>query len=193
MFETKRKANLSELAYNQIKDAICRGTIIPGDVLSENKLAMELGMSRTPIREALRSLASEGFVDVRNGIGAYVKPLSSKDMEDLYEVRSLLEMQAIKTSIYRITDDEIDSLEQRFQAICEACERGEHPTQGEFSELDWKLHSLLVSRCTNKSVRVRFMIMVNFCLQTRCLPNTALPRSNSPIKKDFPCSTALSP
>ena len=60
-------------------------------------------MSRTPVREALRMLATEDFVEVKNGIGAYVKPLSSKDMEDLYEVRCLLEMQAIKTSIYRIT------------------------------------------------------------------------------------------
>ena len=127
MIETKSKVSLSQSAYNQIKDAICQGQIAPGDILSESQLASQLSMSRTPVREALRTLASEGFVDIRNGIGAYVKPLSSKDMEDLYEVRCLLEMQAIKTSIYRIPDAEINALEQRFQAICDACERGEHP------------------------------------------------------------------
>ena len=153
MIETKSKVSLSQSAYNQIKDAICQGQIAPGDILSESQLASQLSMSRTPVREALRTLASEGFVDIRNGIGAYVKPLSSKDMEDLYEVRCLLEMQAIKTSIYRIPDAEINALEQRFQAICDACERGEHPGQGEVSNLDWELHSLLVDRCTNNYIK----------------------------------------
>lgn len=153
IFRKKRRASLSENAYDRIKDAICTGKVAPGDVLSESCLAEDLGMSRTPVREALRALASEGFVDIRNGIGAYIKPLSSKDMEDLYEVRCLLEMQAIKTSIYRITNEEIDELEKGFQEIYEACEHGEHPGQGEFSELDWKLHSLLVERCTNKYIK----------------------------------------
>ena len=153
MFEAKRLPTLSEQAYNQIKDAICQGSVAPGDILSENQIAQQLGMSRTPVREALRALASEGFVEIRNGIGAYVKPLSSKDMEDLYEVRCLLEMQAIKTSIYRISNDEIDDLTRRFQAIYDACEQGDSPAQGEFSELDWELHSLLVDRCTNNYIK----------------------------------------
>ncbi len=153
MFEAKRQPTLSEQAYNQIKDAICQGSVAPGDILSENQIAQQLGMSRTPVREALRALASEGFVEIRNGIGAYVKPLSSKDMEDLYEVRCLLEMQAIKTSIYRISNDEIDDLTRRFQAIYDACEQGDSPAQGEFSELDWELHSFLVDRCTNNYIK----------------------------------------
>lgn len=153
MFEARRQPTLSEQAYNQIKDAICQGSVAPGDILSENQIAQQLGMSRTPVREALRALASEGFVEIRNGIGAYVKPLSSKDMEDLYEVRCLLEMQAIKTSIYRISNDEIDDLTRRFQAIYDACEQGDSPAQGEFSELDWELHSLLVDRCTNNYIK----------------------------------------
>ena len=153
MFEAKRQPTLSEQAYNQIKDAICQGSVAPGDILSENQIAQQLGMSRTPVREALRALASEGFVEIRNGIGAYVKPLSSKDMEALYEVRCLLEMQAIKTSIYRISNDEIDDLTRRFQAIYDACEQGDSPAQGEFSELDWELHSLLVDRCTNNYIK----------------------------------------
>ena len=142
MFEPKRKTNLSEQAYNQIKDAICAGRIAPGDILSESRLA-----------EALRSLASEGFLEIKNGVGAYVKPLSSKDMENLYEIRCLLEMQAIKTSIYRITDQEIDDMERRFQAVYDACERGEHPEHGEFSNLDWDLHCMLVDHCTNPYIK----------------------------------------
>ena len=74
------KISRSNLAYNKIKDAICKGELVPGNILSEGQLAEWLEMSRTPVREALRFLASEGFVEIRNGIGVYVKPLSSKDM-----------------------------------------------------------------------------------------------------------------
>ena len=133
--------------------AFLLGRIAPGDILSESRLAEDLGMSRTPVREALRSLASEGFLEIKNGVGAYVKPLSSKDMENLYEIRCLLEMQAIKTSIYRITDQEIDDMERRFQEVYDACERGEHPQHGEFSNLDWELHVMLVDHCTNPYIK----------------------------------------
>lgn len=153
MFDTKHKVNLSEQAYNRIKDAICQGEMKPGDILSENQLARQLDMSRTPVREALRILASENFVEIRNGIGAYVKPLSSKDMEDLYEVRCLLEMQAIKTSLYRISDEEIDDFERRFTELLNACEGGEYIGLGEFSDLDWELHNMFVHRCTNKYIK----------------------------------------
>lgn len=153
MLETKHRVNLSEQAYNKIKDEICSGRITPGDILSESQLAAQLGMSRTPVREALRALASEDFVEIKNGIGAYVKPLSSKDIEDLYEVRCLLEMQAIKTSIYRITDEEIDRFECRFREQLAACERGECIGSGVFSDLDWELHNLFVQRCTNKYIK----------------------------------------
>lgn len=153
MLETRRKVSLAEQAYNQIKDAICNGTVAPDDILSEGELASQLGMSRTPVREALRMLATEGFVEIKNGVGAFVKTLSSKDMEDLYEVRCVLEMQAIKTSIFRISEEEINEFERGFQTMYDACERGEHPGQGEFSELDWQFHSLLVERCTNKYIK----------------------------------------
>ena len=139
MLEAKHKVNLSEKAYDEIKDAICKGKVMPEDILSESQLASQLGMSRTPVREALRMLATEDFVEVKNGIGAYVKPLSSKDMEDLYEVRCLLEMQAIKTSIYRITNEEIDYYERMFQAQLDVCERGEY--------------ILFIERCTNKYIK----------------------------------------
>ena len=148
-----RIVSRADIVFDTLENDIISGRLAPGSILSEQKISEQLGVSRTPVREALRTLASEGFVEIRNGIGAYVKPLSSKDMEDLYEVRCLLEVQAIKTSIYRITNDEIDAFERHFQALLDACERGEHPGQGEFSELDWSLHILFVERCSNKYIK----------------------------------------
>lgn len=153
MLQTKRRPPLSEQAYNQIKDALLNGDILPGDILSENQLASSLGMSRTPIREALRALASEGWVDIRNGVGAYVKPLSSKDIEDLYEVRCLLELQAIKTSVFHITREEIDALEARFRQFLSSCQAGHPPDSRQFSLLDWELHEMIIECCQNNYLK----------------------------------------
>lgn len=149
----KGKLSLSERAYGQIRDALCEGKIASGDILSESQLAAELGMSRTPVREALHALASEGWVEIRRGIGAYVKPLSSKDMEDLYEVRCLLETFAIKTSVFNISGEEIDSLEERFRACLDSYKTGTPPDPKRFSDLDWELHELIVERCQNNYLK----------------------------------------
>ena len=147
------RESLSQLAYNQIKEAMCNGKIVEGDILSENQLAQDLGMSRTPVWEALRALASENWLEIKNGVGAYVKPLSSKDIEDLYEIRCLLEVQAAKTAVYHITDAEIDSLEHRFQALLDDYTSGKLPSPTAFSLLDWELHELIVERCTNNYLK----------------------------------------
>ncbi len=147
------RVNLSEQAYNEIKDALCEGKIVPGDILSESQLAEAMGMSRTPVREALRALASEDWLEIKNGIGAYVKPLSSKDMEDLYEIRCLLEVQAAKTSVYHITNAEIDALERQFRALLEEYETGDTPEPQRFSALDWELHELIVERSQNNYIK----------------------------------------
>ena len=148
------RESLSQQAYNHIKDALCRGEIVAGDILSENQLAQDLGMSRTPVREALRTLASENWLEIKNGVGAYVKPLSSKDIEDLYEIRCLLEVQAAKTAVYHISNREIDDLEQRFKALLDDYEHGKYPDPGYFSQLDWTLHELIVERCTNNYLKI---------------------------------------
>lgn len=149
----KGKETLSERAYQQIKAALCKGEIAAGDILSESRLAAGLGISRTPVREALRILASEGWVEIRRGIGAYVKSPSSKDIEDLYEVRCLLETLAIKTSVFNISNEEIDSLEARFRACLDSYMTGSPPDPSRFSDLDWELHELIVERCRNNYLK----------------------------------------
>ena len=153
MLLNQPKTSLSQAAYDQVKDALCQGQIVPGTVLSESQLAQSLGMSRTPVREALRALASEGWLEIRNGVGAYVKPLSSKDMEDLYEVRCLLETRAVRTSVYHITNEEIDDLEAQFRQMLARYHSGQTPDPREFSQLDWALHELIVERCQNSYIR----------------------------------------
>ena len=144
--------SLSEEAYNKIKNALCQGELKPGTVLSENSLAKEYSMSRTPVREAIHRLVQEGWLEVQNGVGTYVKQLSPKDIADLFEVRQLLESQAARTAVFEITDEEIDDFERRFKALCENMLDGESDEQ-RFFDLDWAFHSLIISRCHNRYIR----------------------------------------
>jgi len=153
MGKISRKASLSDTAYNEIKDALCEGRIIPGDILSESQLAADMGMSRTPVREALRALASEGWLEIKNGVGAFVKSISTKDMEDLYEIRCLLETQAARTAVFHITNEEIDVLEARFTCLLNNCRAGITPDPKVFSDLDWELHNLIIQRCQNNYIK----------------------------------------
>lgn len=153
MTKSKSKLSLSEIAYEHIKDMILEGTIAPGDILNEGKLADELGMSRTPIREALRTLSSENWLEIKNGVGAFLKPLSTKDMEDLFEVRCLLEVRAAKTAFWEITKEEINDFEQRFRKVLKDYEEGSTWNLIDFSNLDWEFHALLVERCQNPYIK----------------------------------------
>ena len=153
MVASHRKPTLSEKAYDQIKNAICEGTITAGDLLSENSLAQQLGMSRTPVREAIRSLESEGWLDVHGGIGAYVKALSSKDIEDLYEVRCILEVQAAKTSVFSISEQEISLFQDRFQSLYNLSQNGQSLDMAAYSALDWEFHELIIERCDNSYIK----------------------------------------
>lgn len=109
-------------------------------------------MSRTPVREAMRALESKGWLEIRSGIGAYVKPLSSKDIENLYEVRCLLEVQAARTAIFHITDEEIDRFEARFRSLLDIMQSAS-PDLKHFSSLDWEFHKTIIDRCQNAYIK----------------------------------------
>jgi len=89
---------------------IIKGTYKDGERLVEPKLAEMLGISRTPIREALRQLENEGFVEIVPRKGAVVKELTLKDIDDLYAIRANLEGLAAKQATENITDKDIEKL-----------------------------------------------------------------------------------
>jgi DNA-binding GntR family transcriptional regulator len=111
--EVAKKAHgLSAQAYQQVRAAILGGEHSPGEVLFETHLADELGMSRTPVREALQILAREGLVEIIPNRGYLVPRLSMSDVRDLFELRESLEGLATRCAAIRVTNDEIAELEQ---------------------------------------------------------------------------------
>ncbi|MGI6119933.1 MAG: GntR family transcriptional regulator [Desulfosporosinus sp.] len=103
---------LREIVFESLRDAILNGILKPGERLMEIQLAKEMGVSRTPIREAIRKLELENFVVMIPRKGAYVAGVSMKDVADVFEIRSALEGLAAGLAAERITDDELEQMEQ---------------------------------------------------------------------------------
>jgi DNA-binding GntR family transcriptional regulator len=106
----------SDIATELIREAIFEGRLDPGQRLKEEELAQELGISRTPVREALLILQAEGLVSAVPNRGAVVRTYTENDLVDMYELRALLESFAAHQAAKRITDEQL-------AALADSCER----------------------------------------------------------------------
>lgn len=103
---------LRDIVFENIREAIMEGTLRPGERLMEIQLAEQLGVSRTPVREAIRKLELEGLVVMLPRKGAYVASISKKDLVDILELRVGLEGLAAFYAAERISSEAIENLEQ---------------------------------------------------------------------------------
>lgn len=101
---------LRDVVFNTLRQAILRGEMEPGERLMEIQLAQKLGVSRTPIREAIRKLELEGLVVMIPRKGAEVAHITEKDMRDVLEVRCTLEELAITLACKNVKQEDIDAL-----------------------------------------------------------------------------------
>ena len=116
---------LRDVVSEALRQAIREGVLKPGERLMEIQLADELGVSRTPIREAVRKLELEGFVVMMPRRGTYVADISLKDVVQVFEIRSALEELAAGLAAERITPDELEELERIVVEISEYIARDE--------------------------------------------------------------------
>jgi DNA-binding GntR family transcriptional regulator len=113
-----------ERAYEYLKGAILSGRFSPGERLTEEHLARELGISRTPIREALHKLESEGLITPLATRGFVASQDSREEVEELFEIRAVLEGYALRLSCTRITEEVIQRLEETIERAEDALRRG---------------------------------------------------------------------
>ena len=107
---------LRDVVFNTLRQAILRGELEPGERLMEIQLAERLGVSRTPIREAIRKLELEGLVLMIPRKGAEVARISEKSLRDVLEVRRSMEELAIELACQRMTEEQVDELFQVFRS-----------------------------------------------------------------------------
>lgn len=110
--ENRSSNSLGTRVFKQLQNDIINGEYQPGDYLTETKLSEELGVSRTPIREALKQLELEGLVKSTPGKGMVVQGISSKDIEDIFTIRMMIEGLAAKWAAEKITDEELEELKE---------------------------------------------------------------------------------
>ncbi|WP_158606961.1 GntR family transcriptional regulator [Paenibacillus ginsengarvi] len=112
-----QKQNISEELVKYIKQQIISGELNPGDRIVETKLARELGVSQTPVREAIRHLHGEGVITIVPNKGPMVRTLDMKDVFEIYSVRSMLEGLAIRLATQNATDAQIAELESFYEQM----------------------------------------------------------------------------
>lgn len=111
-FAPARSNSIRGQIYDYLRGEIVRGRMLPNAPVSEKELAESLGVSRTPIREALLKLADDGLVEVYPQIGTFVSPIKSSEVIDSQFVRESLETAAVAKAIERITDDDVERLRE---------------------------------------------------------------------------------
>ena len=138
---------LRDVVFNTLRQAILRGELKPGERLMEIKLAKRLGVSRTPIREAIRMLELEGLVVMIPRRGAAVAQITKQDLEDVLEVRCSLEELAVELACTRITGQELAHLHAALKEFEAACDANDIKT---LAEKDVSFHDIIFESTGNQ-------------------------------------------
>jgi DNA-binding GntR family transcriptional regulator len=145
---SKKSTPVREWAYNNLKSDVLAGRFNPGERLTEEHLAKSLGVSRTPVREALHKLESEGLIKPLERRGFSVARDSREEMEDLFDIRAALEGYAIRLICGCITDESIDILED---LICKAENALKRKKFDEIFNYNTRFHDVLHGVISHKS------------------------------------------
>ncbi|WP_158822637.1 GntR family transcriptional regulator [Granulicella sp. S156] len=148
MLKIAKPPNLTELAYLSVRQSLVDGSLGEGERLTEESLATQLGISKSPIREALTRLESEGLLCIEARRGAYVRMFSGKDVSDLYELRELLEVHAVGLAVITpVFLLELAESIERTQIHLQAGDRMAHV------EEDIRFHNLISTATGNEELR----------------------------------------
>jgi len=142
-----RVESLREQAHTALRGWIVTGEILAGEIYTIGGIAGRLGVSATPVREAVLDLANEGLVEVVRNRGFRVPVLSAKDLDDLSELRLLLEVPSVVSVINKLTPDDLSDLRNRAQRTISA---GKAKDLNRFLEEDRRFHTRLLEAVPNR-------------------------------------------
>ena len=147
---------LTDRIYQLLKENIVRHRLKPGARLLDQEIADSLGVSRTPVREAISRLGAEGLVNIITRRGAFVTDLSPKDIKDIYEVREVLEVLAVRLAVPLLRDEHVLALEETLEECSTALDNAAYLT---CFELDRKFHDQVVKLSGNtKLVEINILL-----------------------------------
>ena len=147
LFKIKDYDLLSTKVYRILKASIIKGDLKPGEKLWESKIAEQLGVSRTPVREAIQKIAAEGFVKMEPNLGIVVHEFSFKDLKEVLQIRRVLEGLAASVAAEKINPEEISQLEKNIEETNICVIKNDLVTYLEFNA---KFHSLIFQFSRNE-------------------------------------------
>lgn len=145
--EVSDKYSLRGRVFQKLRDDILNGKYKEHEELREVAIGEELGVSRTPVREAFRQLELEGLIQIIPNKGAYVTGITEEDVKDIYMIRSLLEGLCAKWATENITEEQLNELEENVYLAQFHAQKG-HLEQ--LAALDNRFHDILYEACNSK-------------------------------------------
>lgn len=164
-------ANAADRAYDTIRTGILDGTFPPNTRLKETELVEFCGVSRTPVREALRRLAAEDFVTIHRNQGAQVKSWSQEDLDDLFSLRALLEGYAASRAASRITAEGLARIDAAI-AEMDAVLASRAPQQRKIAEF-LRLNRVVHEQVWHAAGSERLIIMLGRLVEQALMAHTA--------------------
>ncbi len=140
---------LPERVLERLRRAILTNQLKPGQRLIEEEIARQMGVSRAPVRQAIRILERDGLVVAEPHRGATVADISDQDIEDIYELRTALEIYAIELVVERAKDAEIDTLQDIVDRMRSEANQDPSPDQ---NQLDLKFHETICLLSANRKL-----------------------------------------
>ena len=141
-----RSISIADQIFEQLERDILAGKYARGEILSEQGLANRLGVSRTPVREAIRRLEQENILE-ESGRGLVVVGISREDMLDMYEIRLKIEGEAAARAAERISEEELAAMRELLEMQRYYSERGGEGSSDQIKNLDSQFHQLLYRSC----------------------------------------------
>jgi len=178
--EVNDKYSLRGRVFHKIREDILKGAYKHKEAIKELQVAMELGVSRTPVREALRQLELEGLVTIIPNKGAIVTGINAKDIQDIYAIRSMIEGLCARWASENITPSQIDSLEEIVYLSEFHLEKG-HIDQ--LYELDNKFHEILYEASNSKIMKHVLSDFHHYVQRVRKVSLSSVDRAKASIKE----------
>ncbi|MBD5527512.1 MAG: GntR family transcriptional regulator [Lachnospiraceae bacterium] len=162
--EVTDKYSLRGRVFHKLRDDILSGKYEENEELKEVAIGEELGVSRTPVREAFRQLELEGLIQIIPNKGAYVTGITEKDVKDIYMIRSLLEGLCARWATEHITQEQLAEMEENVYLSQFHAQKG-HLEQ--LAELDNRFHDIMYEACNSKILEHQLKDFHQYVLRVR--------------------------
>lgn len=185
---TIRRSSLHDETVAVLREMIVEGALPPGERIAEPELCTELGISRTPLREAIKVLASEGLVELRPSQGAIVTNITVEDVEAMFEMMEALEFQVGHLAAVRASDNEIQEIRDLHQRMLNYHREGR---RAEYFDLNQDIHLKLAEATKNRYLLADYEKYLGKIRRARYMANLSQARWNESAQEHEEIVAAL--